>query len=121
MEPEKFRNRLFILMLFPLFIACESQSLEEKMLDKATASFQYNQSDQLLEQIDFKGPVIRDRVGNFKPDPRYTVYRWYYIHEKDTFWMDIEVDKKLVKKNSVHLSNNFWDLRDNRKEWSSKK
>lgn len=122
MEKVKFQNRLLvILMLFFLFFSCRKQSIEEKMLDEAISTFQYQQSDLLLERIKFKGPVIRDRVGNFKSDPRYKVYRWYFVNEKDTFWMDIEVDKKLEKKSSASFSNNFWDLRDNRKEWSKRK
>lgn len=117
-----FLKKVLIAVCFFVFSAVlnSCQTKEEKILGKAIGCYQHNQSDLGLEKVDFQGPVLKSRIENFAPNPNYLIYGWYFIHEKDTFWIYSKVDKKLIKETSVHFSSNFDELRKDYVNWESK-
>lgn len=110
----------FLFCVFFILIQFSCETREEKIIGEAVSHFQSTQSDLGLENVYFQGPVLKSRIENFASNPNYIIYGWYFVHEKDTFWIYSKVDKKFIKETSLHFSSNFDILLENNDKWQVK-
>jgi len=116
--------RIFTIFLLTLCLACSHKSIEDKWRSKAMSSyidFKLWESARMMNAIDFTGPVLRDSIETFPPDTTEIVYAWYYVHEKDTFWIYSNVDKSGEREPDIHLSKNYDELKLNWETWIKEK
>ena len=107
---------MLMTIVFLLF-ACHNLTPIEQYKNDAIIEYELVKADIGFDILNFKGPILKERIENFDIDTNKVVFGWYYIHTKDTFWIYSEVDKLVKNKPTVHFSLNFNFLRLNWKEW----
>ncbi|WP_074408853.1 hypothetical protein [Aquimarina megaterium] len=105
-EIYQIKKALGLLLLCVILTSCQPPK-EQDLLDEARFNFENITFDRGIDKVPFKGPIIKDRIENFKADPGYKVYGWYYVHRKDTIWVYAKVDTLLQKETSIHFSRNI--------------
>lgn len=115
--------RLIFLFFISVLFSCSSQSEQRAWESMARSSFHdflLWEDARMVNAIDFKGPVIKQRVENFEIDSSKIVFAWFYVHEIDTFWIYCEVDKRRIEDPNIHVSLNYDELGLHWEEWLSK-
>jgi len=118
------RPMLFgFIVIIGLAFSCTSVDRgDNRYLDEASeAFFDYKLYERasMVKKVEFKGPILKNRIEDFPKDLNYKVYAWYHVHEKDTFWVYCEVDKELEREPTVHFSANYDKLLENWPKWYS--
>ena len=102
--------KIIVLALFIIFSSCNSSvPTEQELLDNAKFNFENTVFDRGIDKLEFKGPIVKKKIGKFDPESGYKVYGWFYIYKKDTIWVYAEVDTLLKKKTLMHFSTNIND------------
>lgn len=96
-----------VVISFALISSCGKHPTENDFLEEAKFNFENTVFERGIDKLPFKGPILRERIENFKKDPSYKVYGWYYIHKKDSIWVYAEVDTLMKKETSMHFSKNI--------------
>ena len=107
-SPTKIFSKLTIAILIIVILgSCGSESKEQWLLDEARFNFENAVFDLGLDQIEFKGPVEKPRIEDFKEDTRYVIYAWYHVYSNDTIWVYSKVDTQFEEETTVHYSKNI--------------
>lgn len=102
----------FILIIITIFLSSCQQIKNEDLLDEAKFEYENIKFEMNIDQIPFRGPILKNRVENFEPNPAYKIFAWYYLNKNDTIWIYAKVDTLLKRKTSIHFSKNIKVLID---------
>lgn len=116
----QFLRKVLLCCFLGLYLSSCKVSIEERWKKEAQSSFtdfRLNESASIMNGVNFKGPILKNRIENFPVDSSSIIYGWYYLNNNDTIWIYCNVDKSLNRETTVHSSANYDDLY---KDWDNK-
>lgn len=126
LEPNNYYQELkwlFLLLFISFNFSCQSNELE-KMQDEGRSKYEDGKFEIGMQDVEFNGPIVLKLINGVQTDTNIYIFGWYYVHERDTFWIYSYVDKNSNKKRErydtgIGYSDNIDELRSNWKKWAS--
>ena len=115
------KSKILTIIILLFILSCQNRNNMNYFIGSAISEYEWIKADLSMEQLEFNGPFLKEKIEKFDIDTSKIIFGWNHIHIRDTFWIYVEITKKeKLKSDGVYFSSNFDELRMNWKKWYDK-